>query len=295
MNIAFFGTSDRSIPILEALKKSKFDLVLCITKDDVKVGRKQKLKPTAVKQWAIDNRVQYLTWNQLNPETTEQTKKLLSENDIKIGVVADFSFIIPEKIFEFPKYGIVNIHFSLLPHYRGASPVQRSILNLDKTTGISYQKVVKRLDAGEIIYQSKYKLDGTETTDSLYSTLFEKSANELPEILEKYISGKLEPYEQDETQITFAPRISKDEARINWNESSERIDAMVRAYNPWPIAWTTLSELVENDSNLRVKIYKTHLENGKLKIDELQVEGKNKMSWEEFENGYLASVTASAA
>ena len=187
MNVVFFGTSDRSIPILEALKNSDFNLVLCVTKDDVKVGRKQTLKPTAVKQWAEQNRVQTVTIAKLNTQTTAQIVEAMKSTKIDIGVIADFSFIIPEEIFNFPVYKFVNIHFSLLPNYRGAAPVQFAILNQDKQTGISYMITTKGMDEGPIIFQIPYPLTGTETSGELYKTLFEIAARELSQVLDNYV------------------------------------------------------------------------------------------------------------
>ncbi|MBT6401789.1 methionyl-tRNA formyltransferase [candidate division WWE3 bacterium] len=299
MNIAFFGTSDRSIPLLEALKTSDFDLKLCITKNDVKVGRKQELKPTAVKTWAEENGVQCLTVDSLRGDTTGQTSSTLSEGNIELGVVADFSFIIPEEIFDLPKHKIVNIHFSLLPKYRGASPVQHAILNLDEKIGISYQLIVKGMDEGPIIHQTEYKLEGTETTNDLYPTLFNVSAKELPEILKKYVDGEAKPKEQPSEGVsyTYSPshpkstHIYKEDAKIDWEASPSLIDAMIRAFNPWPIAWTTLGEFGNlkegKNPKLKVKIYSSEVVNDELVIKTIQVEGKNKVSWNEFKNGYL--------
>lgn len=314
MNIAFFGTSDRSIPILEALKNSQFDLTLCVTKDDVRVGRKQELRETAVKQWARDNGVHFVTADEVNPQTTERIATALKKHDIKVGVVADFSFIIPEEIINTPEYKLVNIHFSLLPHYRGASPVQFAILNQDKFTGISYQIVVKELDAGPLLHQTKYKLNGNETAEEVNEKLFKIAANEIEKVLENYVSQKIVPKKQGHSKATYTysnshpnrTTIFKEDAKIDWSKSAEEIDAAARAYYPWPIAWTTLGEFKkfrkDKNPNLKIKIYKTALKKSvrsknnspkkptqatKLSIEKIQVEGKNIMTWEEFKNGYL--------
>lgn len=302
MNVAFFGTSDRSIPILESLKNSEYNLVLCITKTDVKVGRKQVLKPTAVKTWAMENGVNFVTTDTLKAGTNEHIKTALLDNNIELGVVADFSFIIPEEIYELPNHKIINIHFSLLPKYRGASPVQFTILNRDEITGISYQVIVREMDAGPIIYQSTHKLNGRETTEELYATLFEKAATELPDVIKSYVSDnyKIIPQEGENISYTHSPshlrntHIFKEDAKIDWNKSSLDIYAMIRAFYPWPIAWTTLGDICklyyvgcEKDPNLTVKIHKAHMENEMVVIDEIQVEGKNKQTFKEFKNGYL--------
>ncbi len=321
MNIAFFGTSDRSIPILEALKNSNFNLVLCVTKDDVKVGRKQVLKSTAVKEWAEQNRVQTVTIAKLNTGTRALIVEAMKAAKIDLGVIADFSFIIPEEIFSFPAHKVVNIHFSLLPSYRGASPIQFAILNQDKQAGISYMITTKGMDEGPIIFQIPYPLAGSETSGELYKTLFEIAAAKLPKILQDYVSGKLIPKEQDHKKTTYTyssshPKhtfIYKEDAKIDWKKSPIEIDSMVRAFNPWPVAWSTLGELYDkstetaltggnsieagdrNDSkngNKRIKIYETAVINNgvqnELQIKKIQIEGKNILSWEEFKNGYLS-------
>lgn len=304
MNVAFFGTSDRSIPILNSLKESNFDLVLCVTKNDMTVGRKKELKPTGVKVWAEENRVQVVTMGKFNTLSKRYIREYILNNNIELCVVADFSFMIPGDIFTLPKHGFVNIHFSLLPLYRGASPVQFTILNQDEISGITYQQLVKGMDEGDIISQSVHKLNGIETTDSLYTRLFEQAGKELPGVLEGYISGDILPQEQNhkEATYTYSPshpnntHIFKEDAKINWTKSPKKLDAMVRAFNPWPIAWTTLKELAEyvdkplsegKKSNTTVKILDTKIEKDKLAIKTLQVAGKNKTDWNSFENGYL--------
>ena len=296
MNLAFFGTSDRSIPLLEALKNSDFDLVLCITKEDTVIGRERKSKSTAVKEWSEANRVQYVTIEKLDSQSTAYIKNLILEKNIELCVVTDFSILIPEELLSAPKHGFVNVHFSLLPSYRGASPVQFAILNGDKKTGISYLLVTKKLDAGPIIFQSEFELSGNETSDSLYKLLFKKAADEICDVISKYISGKLKPVEQNENKATYTyspthPKstlIFKEDAKINWGKTPEEIDRAVRAYNPWPIAWTTLGDLnshycgikPDKDLSLKVKIFEPGMK-------KLQVEGKTILSWEEFENGYV--------
>ena len=154
MNVAFFGTSDKSLPILNTLKEG-FNLSLCITKADTKVGRRQELKESGVKTWAKGNNVDYLCIDSIETSQKEIIKKL-KKNDIKIGVVADFSFMIPIEIIETPKHGLINIHFSLLPKLRGASPVQHAILKGLDETGITYYLMNERMDTGDILRQIKH-------------------------------------------------------------------------------------------------------------------------------------------
>jgi methionyl-tRNA formyltransferase len=310
MKIIFFGTSDRSTPILESLN-SNFTLSLCVTKKDTKVGRKQIIKETKVKQWSKENGVPFLEITSLKNEGLEQVIEKIKEINPDYGVVADFGFIIPKNVIDEIDGRIINIHFSLLPKYRGASPVQHAILNGDEKTGIPYYILDEKMDTGDIIKQIEYKIDTKLTSGEIYDILFKIAAENLPGVLENYSLGKLIPEKQDEqiASYTISPThptstyMFKEDAQINWNNEPKKIEQMIRAYNPWPVAWSHLKDLEkapvfsENiflkdhvDKNLKVKIYKSHLENKNLKIDELQVEGKNKISWEEFKNGYLKSI-----
>jgi methionyl-tRNA formyltransferase len=302
-NIAFFGTSDRSIPILEKIKEHpQLNLSLIVTKKDVKFGRKQTLKETEVKKWAMKNSVSYFLTDALGKDSEDVIEQLLS-SDIHCGVVADFSFIIPEKIIKTPPFGLVNVHFSLLPRWRGASPVQAAILHGDEKTGITYHLVSKEMDRGEIISQIEYNITDDITSGELYDEMFVLAAEKLPETLLTYLENKaeLKPQNESEATYTYSPTnpkstfIYKEDARIDWGKDAGSIARMTRAFQPWPVVWTTLKELEKgtgvkfrSDKNkeLKVKIFGAKNVDGELDITELQVEGGKKLSWGEFMNGY---------
>lgn len=302
--VAFFGTSDKSLPILEVLHKH-FDLMLCVTKDDTVVGRKKEIRQTSVKKWAIKNNVDYISIKKLQGKELAKLKRVLLSKSILLGIVADFSFIIPSEIIDTFKLGLLNVHFSLLPKYRGASPVQHTIINGDEITGVTFLLTDEDIDTGNIIFQVKYRLTGKETTQQLQVTLFELSAKNLPIIIKKHVSGGLKPKKQNHKNATYCyspshPKstlIYKEDAKIDWDESESLIERRIRAYYPWPIAWTTLSNLEKTSKvafsrkhkskDLKVKIYEAVLyQNKKIQIKKLQVEGKNVVSWNEFKNGY---------
>ncbi len=305
MKIAFFGTSDRSEPILESLHDN-FDLVLCVTKTDTKVGREQTDRETAVKRWAKDHGLDFVTIGSIKEEKGSIIKSL-QKHGVELGVVADFSFIIPKAIIEAPKYGIINIHFSLLPKLRGASPVQHAILQGLDETGITYYLLDERMDTGDILHQIRCPLDHTETSGILYDRLFSVAAENLPQVIRDYTAGKIKPQPQNHQEATYCysktrpetTYVFKEDAKINWREEPSLIERKIRAFHPWPVAWTTLSELENNDKlvsqvrlkpssypNLRVKILSAERQNGRLKITKLQVEGKNEVDWMSFVNGY---------
>jgi len=309
MKLVFFGTSDRSVPILESLK-SHFDIVLCVTKKDVVVGRKQIKKETGVKKWAEENNINFIEINSLKGVDLDKVISEINKVNPDYGIVADFSFIIPKEIIDLFDIRLINIHFSLLPKYRGSSPVQFAILNGDDTTGVTFHVVDEKMDNGCILFQSGYKTNGTETSGELYDTLFKIAADKLPEVLEKYSQGQITPLPQDKELATFTyskshPKstfIFKEDALIEWGKKPEEIDRLIRAFNPWPIAWSYLKDMEKSkcldsrfklkkhiNKDLKVKIHKALLKDGKLSIEDLQVEGKNKMKWKDFENGYLDS------
>ena len=306
MKIAFFGTSDRTVPILNSLKNS-FSLELCITKKDTFVGRKKSIRQTAVKNWAKKNTITFLEISSIKKDQDLIISKL-KEFDIKLGVIADFSFIISEDIINFFESGLINIHFSLLPKLRGASPVQHAILNGDRVTGITFFLMDKGMDTGDILEQIEYKIPLNSNSVDLYNQLFELASVKLPLVLQKYTSGSLKPTKQDHNHATYCysktkPKttlIYKEDAQIDWKEPTIQILRVVRAFNPWPVAWTTLGELQNNEklvnrivlrdaskAHLKVKIHEAHLVENRVGISKLQIEGKKITNWKSFKNGYL--------
>ena len=305
MKVAFFGTSDRSMPIVESLA-SNFGLVLCVTKADTLVGREKKVRETAVKLWSKKHKVEYLCLESIKT-SANKVIQALRDKDIELCIVTDFSFIIPKEIIETPKYGFINIHFSLLPQLRGASPIQHAILQGLTETGITYYLLDEKMDTGDILYQIRYPLTQRETSGYLYEKLFSLASENLAQVINLYIKGKITPQPQDHQQASYCysethpltTYIFKEDARINWKEDPIYIERKIRAFYPWPIAWTTLGELSNNHKiaslihlktsaypNLRVKITSAELEHEKLRIKKLQVEGKNEVDWMSFVNGY---------
>ena len=299
MNIAFFGTSDRSTPILESLKKN-FDLTLCITKTDSLVGRKQELHETEVKKWAKENKVDFVQVDTLKNDDLKKVIETLKKHNITYGVVADFSLIIPEELINHFQL-LLNIHFSLLPKYRGASPVQFAILNGENTTGITYHMVDKGMDTGKVLATVEYNMYQKHTSGELYDILFKIAAENLPGVIKNYENGAAIPTEQDSTKATYTyspshPKstfIYKEDAQINWSKSPDEIERAALSYNPWPIAWTTLAQFENSPVMLGAGLKLRASTNKELKLKiyrldpvELQIEGKNKTDWKTFINGY---------
>lgn len=301
--VAFFGTSNRSTPILESIN-GNFELVLVVTKNDRVVGRKKELVPTEVKVWSKDNDVTLYTLDGLDtPQCANLIEQIVNSN-AEVGVVCDFSFIIPEQIINTFQHKIINIHFSMLPKYRGASPVQHALLNGDKETGVSFYIMDKGMDTGHILAQFPYSINENIDSEQLYSELFVLAAKKLPEVLEKYISEEITPKPQKENEATYCfsrshPKstlIFKEDAEIDWSKSDWSIHNSIRAFAGWPFAWSTIGGISEamnlelkdkEKKNLKVKVFESKYENGSLKILKVQVEGKNITTWKDFLNGYF--------
>ncbi len=246
MKVIFWGTSKYCLPILESLKKN-FDLVLVVTRPDKPVGRKQILTPSPVKLWAIKNDIPI--------EMSLQSPDL--------AIVADYGQIIPEEIFSKPKLGTFNIHFSKLPDLRGASPVQTALLRGDKTAWITIFKIEKTLDTGPILDQREFPIFPTDTSQTLYTRLFQEAAKYLPTL---NFSKKLVP---QKGKITFCKKLTKNDGFVELDDPN--IYNKFRAMYPWPGIWTI-------KDGKRMKILKCHLGKNELVIDEVQVEGKNEPS-----------------
>ncbi len=309
MNIAFFSTSDKSIPVLETLYKN-FKVVMCVTKPDVAVGRKRVLRENATKTFCKRNNIPYLEVENLKNESATGVLNALDKYNVQIGIVADFAFIIPESVFKKPQFGLINIHFSKLPQYRGASPVQFTVKDRCQSAGITLHLIDKGMDTGDIVYQTQIKLEGNENSETLYNTLFEHTATWITQILNNYTSGILKPIKQVDEEATYTRSLSnpkvtfiqKEDAEINWTNDIQSIEACIRAYYPWPIAWTYLKNIEHNDKlmydlslkleinkDIKIKIYTAKIVENKILPIEIQLENKNKMTWNDFLNGYTAN------
>jgi methionyl-tRNA formyltransferase len=198
LKVAFFGTSDRSLPILEALNQN-FSLMFTVTKEDSKVGRDQKTKETGVKTWSKEHGIKVIEVQKLTPEISSTIISQLIKDGVVFVVVADFSLMIPKEFLNRSDFRVINIHFSLLPTYRGASPVQFALLNGNQTTGVTFQFVEAKMDTGNIIQQIPYPIDIDDTTETLNNKLFVVAAKELPNVL----ANSLKETVQDESKATY--------------------------------------------------------------------------------------------
>jgi len=320
MKIVFFGTPDYVLPILQSLdrqfktKDGVSPIVAVITQKPRPVGRKKKLRYSPVDNWA---HIKNIKNKRLNIKIYFSSQDLLRDKiKADLGVLAAYGEIVSREIINYFPHGILNIHPSLLPKYRGAAPVQAAIVCGDKETGVSVIRIDEKLDHGPIISQFKEEILATDTTASLRKRLFEKSAEVITTLLPAFLQGKIKPRPQDDSQASFTRQIKKEDGFIpphsfasilqglplkgRWeigfikglvieNPKPADINRFIRAMQPWPQAWTFvwLNTKVKNQkSKFRLKILKAHLETGRLVPDEVQLEGKNPVSWKQFCQGY---------
>jgi methionyl-tRNA formyltransferase len=229
-NIAFFGTPELCIPILEALVDSGFTPKLVIANPDRPVGRKQVMTPPATKIWAEKNNIEIFQPEKLDDVVYEK----LRATPWDLFIVVAYGRIMPERFIEIPKYGTLNMHYSLLPRWRGATPTEAAILAGDTDTGVTIQKMVYALDAGPIIAQQSHTLTGNETTPELRETLTQLGTELLVSTLPQYLAGTLTLTEQDTSSITKCGLTKKEDGEILSSDTDEIKWRKYRAFFGWP-------------------------------------------------------------
>jgi methionyl-tRNA formyltransferase len=235
LRIVFAGTPDFSVPPLQALLTAGYRPVAVFTQPDRPAGRGRQLKPSPVKQIALEAGLEVY-----QPETLKSVEagKLLADLQPDLMVVVAYGLILPAEILSLPVHGCWNIHASLLPRWRGAAPIQRAIEAGDDETGVCIMQIDEGLDTGDVLQTVRIPLDGSETGGSLHDTLAVAGANALLDCVNALAGGKgptASP--QPEEGACYARKLLKSEAQIDWNEPAEVIERRVRAFNPWPVAW----------------------------------------------------------
>ena len=240
LRVVFAGSPVFAVPSLEALLSSpEIDVPLVVTQPDRPSGRGRKLRPPAVKVSAEAHGIPVF-----QPETLrdEAAFSRLEAAEPDVIVVVSYGEILTRKVLELPAHGCLNVHPSLLPVYRGSLPIQAPILNGDPETGVSIIKLVRRMDAGPIVYQEPYPLNGHETAGDLGKTLAELAASRLPGVVLRWGRGEITPVEQDESRASYTRELTRADAEVDWEWSGEYIERFVRAMYPWTRAWSTIRE-----------------------------------------------------
>lgn len=234
MKIVFMGTTEFSKVILSDLMKSH-EVVLVVTQPDRPFGRKQIMKPTPVKELALLNQIPVF-----QPEKIKADYQPIIEVKPEVIVVAAFGQMIPKIILDYPKYKAINVHASLLPKYRGGSPMHTAIKNGDAETGVTIMYMAPKMDAGSMLMQKSMPIEYTDNVGTIESKLAVLGSNLLLETLELIRQDKLKPTVQDESLVTFAWNIKPEEERLDFNKKSLEIYNHVRGFNPWPVAHFTI-------------------------------------------------------
>ena len=255
MNIVFLGTPEFALPSLEKLLNSRHTILAVVTQPDRPQGRGNKLTASPVKQFAIKNGIKCLQYNKISREGVEELSALKPD----IMITAAYGQILSQAIINIPKYGIINVHGSVLPKYRGASPVQTAVLNGDSETGVTIMQTDIGLDTGDIFAIQKTYIDENETAGELMNRLAVLGADLLLTTLDQIESGESVKEKQTITDDEITRKIKKEDCLINWNKSAKQIKCLVLASNPDPIAKTILNGQQINIYRARV----TDLENDK--------------------------------
>jgi methionyl-tRNA formyltransferase len=277
MKIIFFGTPEYVVPILSKLSKVH-EIAAVVTQPPMPVGREQFKKYSPVDDWAHKRSLAGSAGKRNVPIFFDFDRPF---PEAELGVCAAYGKIIPKKVIDLFKFGILNIHPSLLPKYRGASPITETIKKGDKATGATIIKMDEKMDHGPIVTSFGEEVLPDDTTSSLRERLFERSGDVLIQLIPAYISGKVKPKEQNHSEATFTKVLTREDGLIYLKEKKpEEAERFIRAMTPWPGAWTKL------ENQKRLKLLKAHLEEGKLILDEVQLEGKDPVTWKQFKEGY---------
>lgn len=298
------GTPEFAIPSLKVVSQNT-DLKLIFTKEDKRNARGNKIIYSPVKQFGLDNDIEVIQPKRMKDE--EVIDKIKEINPDLIVVVA-YGKILPKEIIDIPKYGIINVHSSLLPKYRGASPIHSAILNGDKESGVSIMYIEEGLDSGDVILKETCEITEDDTLGTLHDRLKELGAIGLEKALKLIEAGEVKAEKQDDSKATFVKPITKEQAKIDWNNTKEVIFNQIRGLNPFPGAYT------HNEKNENIKIYKSEklekeyagengtvvemtkkgpvvkVANGALRLLEIKFEGKKLQSGADVVNGRKMAV-----
>lgn len=300
MKIIFMGTPDFSVPILEALIQAGHEVVLAVTQPDQPKGRGKAVQFSAVKTAAAAHQIPVYQPKRIRePECVAYLRTFEAD----IMVVAAFGQILSEDILTMPQYGCVNVHASLLPKYRGASPIQWAVLNGDKISGVTTMQMDAGIDTGDILEKTEVVLDKDETGGSLFDKLSDAGAKLCVKTIAHIQDGTVTRTRQEETQATHVGMITKQMGKVDWTKSAVQIERQIRGLNPWPGTYTSLhgktlklwkaAVLEGGDSAQAGQIVYADKQQllvqtgkGRLSLLEVQLEGKKRMQIDAFLRGH---------
>lgn len=235
LKIIFAGTPEFTLPSLEALASSRHELIAVYTQPDRPAGRGRKLQPSAVKTWAIERKLPI--YQPLNFKSEEAIAELEALNADLMVVIA-YGLILPKRVLAIPRLGCINVHASILPRWRGASPIQQAILHGDSETGVTIMQMDAGMDTGDRLIESRCPILPDDNASTLHDRLAQLATEPLLKTLDLLADGRANPEPQNNESVTYAAKIQKEDACIDWSKSAQLIDQQIRAFNPWPIAYT---------------------------------------------------------
>ena len=298
--VVFMGTPDFAVPILEALIQSpEYEVVGVVTQPDRPVGRKRILTSSPVKKLALKYDLPVLQPETMNDDNIQENLQQLNPD---IMITAAFGQFLPKNVLEMAEYGVVNVHASLLPKYRGGAPIHEAIIQGEKETGVTIMKTVSKMDAGDILSQRAIPILLDDNVGTVFERLSTLGRDLLLDTLPKYLHDEIMPIPQNEEEATVAPNISRDREVIDFDKTAEQVNNQVRGLNPWPVAHTMWADkrlkifkgeivdkqydempgtVVERNKNKVIIACKS----GGYQLEEVQLAGKGRMNIQEFLNG----------
>lgn len=241
MRIIFAGTPDFAVPSLSMLLASKHEVCAVYTQPDRPAGRGRKLQPSPVKELALSAGIPVFQPTSLKPEVDLQQLANLKPD---LMVVVAYGMILPQAALDIPRSGCINVHGSLLPRWRGAAPIQRALMAGDEKTGVTIMRIIHKLDAGDMLHKEEYPITEKDTAGDLYDKLAALGAVGLEKVLAQLESGTVCGEKQDEKLVTYAEKLTKGEAELDWTQSAEQLARKVKGLNPWPVAQTVFEDKI---------------------------------------------------
>jgi len=302
LRIVFMGTPEFAVTILDEILKNNFNVVGVITSVDKPAGRGRKLHQSAIKKYALKEKLPLLQPKNLKSKSFADELKALKAN---LQVVVAFRML-PKVVWQMPEYGTFNLHASLLPEYRGAAPINWAIINGETKTGVTTFFIDEKIDTGKLILQKEVAIKSNDTAGDLHDKLMISGSDLVVNTINKIKKGKVNTIPQPNREHKKAPKIYKESCKIDWNNTLNNIYNKVRGLSPYPVAWTNL---INNDKQIELKIYACEkvatkhsynfgaiittkkelniaVKGGFIKINELQISGKRKMDTQSFLNGF---------